>query len=331
MLKKLTFIFAGTLFLLSTALGLWIVNCNTFLNETIVTKDITVEKNEPFITTYRNLIKGLTPPLLFKRYMINVVHFHSKRKYGVYRVENRPLMEMVQKIQTGKQHQVKITFPEGFTIQDIAKTASKLQNITESNIVDLSTDSAFINEVLNNKYQSLEGFLYPDTYLLPPNSSAKTLLRMMVDNFKRNLPKNFESSLKSFGLNYYEGITLASIIQKETFKTSEYPIVASVFYNRLKFNMRLQSDPTVIYGIPNFNGNIRKKDLLNKNNSYNTYRHNGLTPTPICSPSIGALNAVIAPASTKFLYFVADKKGGHVFSKNYKEHRKNVRTYQLRR
>lgn len=331
MLKKLIFIFAGILFVLSSILGLWIINCNTFLDETIITKKITVKKNEPFITTYNNLIGGLTPPLLFKRYMIHVMHFHSKRKYGHYRIENQPIAELIKHIESGKQHNIKITFPEGYTIFDIAKTASKLNKISEKEILDLTKDRLFIKQLLNSNFSSLEGFLYPDTYLIPPDSSAKTLLRMMVNNFKNNLPEDFNNRVKALGLSFYEGVSLASIIQKETFKNNESPIVASVFYNRLKYNMRLQSDPTVIYGMSNYNGNIRKKDLLNKQNIYNTYKHNGLTPTPICSPTAEALNAVVNPAITKYLYFVADKKGNHIFSKNYKEHRRNVRKYQLRK
>jgi UPF0755 protein len=151
----------------------------------------------------------------------------------------------------------------------------------------------------------------------------------MVDNFNKNLPKKFTEKIKKQGLSFYQGIILASIIQKETYKLDEYPLIASVFYNRLKKRMRLQSDPTVIYGMENYQGNIQKKDLLNKSNVYNTYKHSGLPPTPICNPSKHALDAVINPRQTNYLYFVADKKGGHIFSTNYQDHRKNIRKYLL--
>ncbi|MCA1980321.1 MAG: endolytic transglycosylase MltG, partial [Calditerrivibrio sp.] len=138
--------------------------------------------------------------------------------------------------------------------------------------------------------------------------------------------------VKKRGLSMYEGIILASIVQKETFVEEEYPVVASVFYNRLRKNMRLQSDPTIIYGMGDrFDGNIKKSDLLDKNNRYNTYTINGLPPTPISNPSKGALEGVMNLAETDFLYFVAKKDGTHIFAKSYEEHLINVKKYQMGR
>jgi UPF0755 protein len=331
MFKKFIIIFAIITFIISVSLGIWIVNSNKFISETIVTKEITIDKGESFNTTYEKLVKDLDPPLFFKFYLNKVMHFGQKRKYGTYSVKNQPLIVLLNLIEQGKQINIKITFPEGYTVYDVAKTASKFENISEQDIIKLSKDKKFIKKLLGKDYPTLEGFLYPDTYLIPPNTSAETLLTMMVNNFKKMLPESFEQRVGILGLRYYEGIILASIIQKETYKDDEYPIIASVFYNRLRRNMRLQSDPTVIYGMKFFNGNLRKVDLHDASNPYNTYKHNGLPPTPICNPSRKALEAVVNPAITKYLYFVADKKGGHIFSKSYNEHRINVRRYQLNR
>jgi UPF0755 protein len=153
----------------------------------------------------------------------------------------------------------------------------------------------------------------------------------MVETFFKNLPKQFEEKAKNNGLTVYEAVILASIIQKESYYKDELPLISSVFHNRLKKRMRLESDPTIIYGIyENFDGNIRKKDLIDKSNIYNTYKIFGLPPTPICNPDKYSLEAAVNPAKTDYLYFVADKEGKHHFSKTYAEHSKKVYKFQKR-
>jgi UPF0755 protein len=126
-------------------------------------------------------------------------------------------------------------------------------------------------------------------------------------------------------------VTLASIVEKETGVPEERPLIAAVFHNRLRRRMRLETDPTVIYGIPNFDGNIKKKHLLDKSNPYNTYKIMGLPPGPIASPGIDALRAVLEPAESEYLYFVSRNDGTHHFSNSYREHVNAVNRYQKRR
>ncbi len=177
-------------------------------------------------------------------------------------------------------------------------------------------------------------FLYPDTYFFPPKSTPEFVATAMYKAFLSQLPpENFEDKAdKLGGLSLYEAVTLASIIQKETYDPDEAPpLISSVFHNRLKYRMRLQADPTIIYGLyPEFDGNITKQNLRDSSNPYNTYKINGLTPPtpPICSPSKVALEAAVNPADTKYLYFVADKNHRHVFSKNYREHINQVNRHQ---
>ena len=150
----------------------------------------------------------------------------------------------------------------------------------------------------------------------------------MLDELKRNMLPEDRVKAIALGWTDYQWITFASVIEKETARVDEYPLVSSVFHNRLKKGMKLQSDPTVIYGIPNYDGNIRKIDLQN-DTPYNTYTRKGLPAGPICNPGAGALHASVNPAQTDYLYFVGNRQGQHVFTKTYEEHLKAVQQYQL--
>ncbi len=179
---------------------------------------------------------------------------------------------------------------------------------------------------------SLEGYLFPSTYnLAKPVDEAKVLANM-VDTLRKNLPVDWERLAHEQGLSgLHELLTLASIVEKETGAPAERPAIAGVFLNRLKKNMRLQTDPTVIYGLgENFDGNIRGKDLL-ADHPYNTYRNKGLPPGPIANPGIEAIAAVLHPSRTPYFYFVARGNGLHYFSRDFKTHEQAVRYYQLRK
>jgi UPF0755 protein len=180
------------------------------------------------------------------------------------------------------------------------------------------------------KSKTLEGFLFPETYKFSKASTEKTILKKMVDTFFQKLPVNYEQLAKKVGLTFYEAIILASIIEKETSVPAERTLIASVFHNRLKQRMRLQTDPTVIYGIKNFDGNLTRKQLRTRT-PYNTYINYGLPPTPIANPGLESLMAAVKPANSNYIYFVAKGDGTHAFSVNYQQHKRAVAKFQRRR
>ena len=175
---------------------------------------------------------------------------------------------------------------------------------------------------------SLEGYLYPDTYLISRDLDARELVDLMVRRFWKVFNDLIRGQKRDMSLR--EIVTLASIVEKETGLAEERPVIASVFLNRLKKRMRLESDPTVIYGLKNFDGNLKRKDLRTPN-PYNTYTNHGLPPGPIANPGRESLMAVINPAETDYLYFVSRNDGSHCFSTTLKEHNRAVVRYQKRR
>ncbi|MFP6655393.1 MAG: endolytic transglycosylase MltG, partial [Myxococcota bacterium] len=176
---------------------------------------------------------------------------------------------------------------------------------------------------------SLEGYLFPDTYRFAKSLPPERIARTMVRNFL-SVYSELPSSQNQRTLSMREQVTLASIVEKETGAAIERPLIAAVFLNRLRLGMRLETDPTVIYGIDGFNGNLRRRHLMDRNNPYNTYWIKGLPPGPIASPGRESLRAIREPADTSFLYFVSRNDGSHAFSKTYKEHERAVDRYQRR-
>jgi len=177
---------------------------------------------------------------------------------------------------------------------------------------------------------TLEGYLFPETYRLPKGQSARATAGVLVNQFF-TVWKQLEPRAREQKVSMKDLVTLASIIEKETGVAEERPLIAAVFLNRMRRGMRLETDPTVIYGIPNFDGNLRRRDLENPDNPYNTYKISGLPPGPISNPGRGALEAALAPAPVDSLFFVSKNDGTHVFSDTYAEHERRVDQYQRRR
>jgi UPF0755 protein len=229
---------------------------------------------------------------------------------------------------TGKTMLKRVTIPEGFTLRQIAQRLSE-ENLVEEKAFLISGNDPQLLADLGIEGASLEGYLFPDTYIFHRGMTIQAIQKKMVLRFKevfKSLPNtnitDHNSTIKI--------VTLASIVEKETGLPSEKPLIASVFYNRLRIRMALQSDPTVIYGIKDFNGDLTKKDLLTPTD-YNTYLKPGLPPGPIANPGKDSLQAVLSPSKSDYLYFVSKNDGSHFFSKDLKNHNRAVARYQLSR
>ncbi len=221
-----------------------------------------------------------------------------------------------------------VTIPEGFTTEQIAELLEAKGLADKKAFLRLANDPEFAR-ALKVPSSSLEGYLYPDTYHFNIGLSPKSIVSEMVRRFWEvvaPLSKEVENS----GLTLHQVVTLASIVEKETGKAEERPIIASVFLNRLSKGMKLESDPTVIYGLKEFDGNLTHKHLASRT-PYNTYVIKGLPPGPISNPGIDSIKAVLNPANTDFLYFVSRNDGTHHFSSTLKEHNKAVYKFQKRR
>jgi UPF0755 protein len=265
------------------------------------------------------------------RLLANIRQKQTQIQIGEYKLNPSMLpIEILKTITTGKTVLHPVTIPEGYRITEIADLLVKKSIVNKDKFIKESKNKNLINS-LNLKAKTLEGYLFPETYHFSKHTSEKKVVSVMLETFKKRLTNhNILDQIQRSKLSLHEVITLASLIEKETGQTEERKHISSVFHNRLKKNMRLQTDPTVIYAIKNFDGNIRKKDL-SINSPYNTYRHKGLPPGPIASPGLQSIIAALNPIKTNHLYFVSRKDGSHHFSPNLKEHNQAVKKYQLRK
>ena len=258
----------------------------------------------------------------------------NKVKAGTYSLNGvKTVEDLLRLLNSGKEAQFNVQFIEGNTFKNWQKRLENAPHLKQT-LKDKSEQEIFqllalpkVSKAID-EWMKIDGWLYPDTYNYTPNSTDLELLQRAAERMKKALDKAWNERDKDLPLeNSYEMLILASIVEKETGIAAERPQIASVFINRLKAKMKLQTDPTVIYGMgEDYNGNIRKKDLETPT-PYNTYVIDGLPPTPIAMPSEDALQAVAHPAQTEFYYFVADGTGGHKFSRNLNEHNKAVQEY----
>ena len=258
----------------------------------------------------------------------------NKVKAGTYSLTGvKTLQDLLDMLNSGKEAQFSVKFIEGKTFKEWRKNLENaphlkqtLQGKTDKEIMALLDIPAVAKAVY--EWNNMDGWLYPDTYNYTPNSTDLELLKRSTTRLQKALDKAWSERDENLPLaDPYQMLILASIVEKETGIAAERPQVASVFINRLRANMKLQTDPTVIYGMgESYTGNIRKKDLETIT-PYNTYMIEGLPPTPIAMVSESALQAVAHPAKTDFYYFVADGNGGHKFTRNLNEHNKAVQEY----
>jgi len=239
--------------------------------------------------------------------------------------------EVFDKIISGDVYYHRVTIPEGVRSGEVFAEFIRAGFGTEQEYRDLFRDVSLIAD-LDPDATDLEGYLHPDTYTLQKGARPRAIVAMMVARFREVFEASWIEKVRQRGLGVREAVALASMVEWETQHPDENPLVASVFYNRLRLGMRLQCDPTVIYALvmrDGFDGNIRKADLK-IDSRYNTYRYSGLPPGPIGNPGAAALQAAVEPADTGYLYFVSMNTGWHFFSTNLRDHNRAVWQYQVK-
>ena len=256
--------------------------------------------------------------------------YDKKVKAGEYRLKPsyspRKILDI---IVSGRVQLYKITIPEGYNLVQIADMMPAAGLGSVQDFLAAANDGS-LAAAYNIPGDSFEGYLFPDTYHFPKGVAPEKIIKTMVRRFQEVFTAAWEKRARERNMTVHQVVTLASIIEKETGAPAERPVISSVFHNRLKKDMRLASDPTVIYGIKDFDGNLTRKDLITLT-PYNTYKIKGLPPGPIANPGAEAIQAALYPADTDYLFFVSKRDGSHYFSKTYPEHEKAVRKYQLRR
>ncbi len=235
--------------------------------------------------------------------------------------------EVFDTLASGRVYEKSVTIPEGYTMFDIAALLDKEGVLSREMFLAVARDASQVHD-LAPEARSLEGFLFPATYQFPHRPAPQDVTAAMVRKF-REAWTQFGAGASLGGRRVGEIVTLASLVERETPKADERPLVAAVFANRLRLGRGLQCDPTVIYALElvgRYNGTLTSADLR-VDSAYNTYRYRGLPPGPIANPGVGALRAALEPANVDYLYFVANTQGGHFFSKTLEEHNRNVRRY----
>jgi peptidoglycan lytic transglycosylase G len=294
------------------------------------TVEIRIEQGEPFSAVVRKLREHQVVTneklfLLWARYF----GLEKKIHWGLYRFE-LPLSpaEILHRMVLGQGIFQRVTIPEGLTIKEVADLLDKMGIVPEEKFLAAAQDPELLSS-LGLQDKGIEGYLFPNTYSFIPDTPPREIILKMAEQFRKIFEPLEGQQKENHGLTPHQIVTLASMIEKETGVEAERPLVSAVFHNRLKLKMPLQSDPTVIYGLKDFNGKLTRKDL-HDSSPYNTYRIPGLPPGPICNPSTSSLKAALRPAPAPFLYFVSRNDGTHLFSENLEAHNQAVKVYQPR-
>lgn len=254
----------------------------------------------------------------------------KKIKPGEYYLNTAMLpLDVLDTLVKGKVIEYSITIPEGYDIYQIADLLDNAKLADRESFLEKCFDFPSIS-FLGIEGDSLEGYLFPDTYRIPSRIDEYYILKTMVARFNKVYTSKYAEKAKELGFTMKKVVTLASLIEKETGEPWERPLISAVFQNRLKKGIKLQSDPTAIYGIADFEGKITRRHL-NRKSPYNTYLHYKLPPGPIANPGEDSIKAVLYPAKVNYLYFVSKNDGTHYFSTNLREHNLAVWKYQSRK
>jgi UPF0755 protein len=300
-----------------------------------VTKIITVKKGMPL----RKVSVMLEDAGIIRnaQIFVGIAAFLGKKtdiKAGEYEFNTRMLpLEVLNALVKGQVKRHLVTIAEGYTVSQIAQLLNDLRIVEKKAFIEKASSPAFISSLglssvaAGKTGSTLEGCLFPDTYHLIRDMDPEEIIQMMVQNFRRVFGPEQAARALELGSSPREMIILASIIEKETSLAEEKSLISAVFHNRLRKRIPLQSDPTVIYGIKNFNGNLTKADLQ-RPTPYNTYLFQGLPLTPICNPGRDSILAALYPSPVSYLYFVSRNDGSHYFSSSIEEHNRAVLRYQ---
>jgi UPF0755 protein len=234
--------------------------------------------------------------------------------------------EIIEKLVKGLVKAYKVTIPEDLTIRDIAARLSANKLIDEKEFYALTRDKAFLQS-LNIRSASVEGFMFPNTYNFTRSMGAREIIKAMVNQFWKSYTPDLRKRAQELGWTTEKVVILASLIGKESGFKDEKNLIAAVFHNRLRQGMKLQSDPTAVYDLDDFDGAV-KKGHLKRQSPYNTYIIDGLPPGPIANPGIDSIRAALFPASVDYLYFVSNRSGSHLFSSSFRSHQNAIHYYQ---
>ncbi len=237
--------------------------------------------------------------------------------------------QIIDQLVSGRVYIRRVTFPEGLTLREVAVIFEDTGFMPQEEFLALVNDETVVQS-LGIDAPSLEGYLFPDTYHFNKSTTAMSLLKTMVRQFRENLPARWEERAGELGLTFHELVILASVVEKEAAVDTERPLVSAVFHNRLRMGMPLQSDPTAVYDLEDFSGPVRPEHLR-RPSPYNTYLNRGLPAGPICNPGKRSIQATLYPADVDYLYFVSNNDGTHHFSRTFQEHSRAVARYRLLR
>ncbi|MCD6257764.1 endolytic transglycosylase MltG [Candidatus Aerophobetes bacterium] len=263
--------------------------------------------------------------------VVKLLRWETDLKAGIYEFESPSLLSVLDKLKNGKVKLYRVTIPEGLPKWRVAQILSEKKIVDREDFLKAVDHPGRFYTQFPWLYstKSLEGYLFPDTYYFPREDNVDKVIERFLTRFEKVvLPIYYKYKKdKKNNLSLREVVTLASIVEKEARINSEKPIIAAVFFNRLRKGMRLRADPTVKYALGSFRKRL-KKSTLDYPSPYNTYLYYGLPPGPICSPGVKSIRAVLYPANVDYLYFVAKGDGTHKFSRTYKEHLRAVALYQ---
>ena len=262
----------------------------------------------------------------------------SRLEAGRYELRaNMTMGEIIEALQHGRLEEIAVTIPEGWRAEQIAEMLAEEVGVDVDQFLGLVQGGLFDYEFLQGRppEATLEGFLFPDTYLLPVQPTALDIIGRMLADFDQRFTAEMRQAAAEQEMTIYQVVTLASIVEREAVVAEERPIIAGVFLNRLAEGMSLESCPTVQYALGYqedadqwWKTPVRLEEFDQVNSPYNTYLHRGLPPGPICSPGLASIQAVLEPVETDYLYFLAKGDGSHAFAKTFEEHLQNQQKYQ---